>query len=449
MSSRRSLEIQRRLDAALQAFEAGDCERATTQLRGALEVDPKDPNAHQLLSVVLFQLGREVEAITHLEESLAIAPANGDAWLNLGNMVASRDRSKAEQAFRTALEFAPNLVPARGCLASMYVDDGRYAEAAIELRALLAFAPDDGSALRLLAKSLRETRDFAGAVDVALHAFRTTPDERLRAAISRTYFLWFDSVDTNPAAARPVLEAWLGFDPADPVAKHMHAALTGADAPARASDAFVQQHFDEFAPTFDEVLGRLEYRAPEQVAEQIARIFPKPSASLAIVDLGCGTGRCGPLVRAWAAHLVGVDLSEKMLERAERLGVYDVLVQRELTGYLDDKEAAFDLAFAADTFIYFGPLEEVFAATFRALVPGGVFVAGFELLGGGDEDAFRLHTGGRFAHREDYVRSRLREAGFEVLDVVAKTLRLNYLEPVCGIIASARKPGGVVPSSQR
>ena len=42
-----------------------------------------------------------------------------------------------------------------------------------------------------------------------------------------------------------------------------------------------------------------------------------PSASRPrILDAGCGTGLCGPLLRPLAARLVGVDLSEKMVELA-------------------------------------------------------------------------------------------------------------------------------------
>ena len=35
-----------------------------------------------------------------------------------------------------------------------------------------------------------------------------------------------------------------------------------------------------------------------------------------VLDAGCGTGLCGPLLRPYAKRLVGVDLSSGMLERA-------------------------------------------------------------------------------------------------------------------------------------
>ena len=42
------------------------------------------------------------------------------------------------------------------------------------------------------------------------------------------------------------------------------------------------------------------------------------SRSLDVLDAGCGTGLCGPLVAPYARRLVGVDLSEAMLARPAR-----------------------------------------------------------------------------------------------------------------------------------
>jgi predicted TPR repeat methyltransferase len=42
--------------------------------------------------------------------------------------------------------------------------------------------------------------------------------------------------------------------------------------------------------------------------------------------------------------------------------VYDELVRRELTMYLRDSVATFDVIVSADTLVYFGALQEVLAA---------------------------------------------------------------------------------------
>ena len=99
--------------------------------------------------------------------------------------------------------------------------------------------------------------------------------------------------------------------------------------------------------------------------------MPKRSKSLDVLDAGCGTGLCGPLIAPYARRLVGVDLSARMLAQAKTKNVYDELVKCELTAYLRDSPGAFDAIVSADTLVYFGPLQDVVAASARALRPGG------------------------------------------------------------------------------
>ena len=107
--------------------------------------------------------------------------------------------------------------------------------------------------------------------------------------------------------------------------------------PARASDAYIEKTFDSFAASFDAKLAKLlDYRAPALVAEMLAHAGVDAARSLDVLDAGCGTGLCGPLVAPYARRLVGVDLSEAMLDRARARNVYDELVTGELTAYLRD-----------------------------------------------------------------------------------------------------------------
>ena len=93
-----------------------------------------------------------------------------------------------------------------------------------------------------------------------------------------------------------------------------------------------------------------------------------------MLDAGCGTGLCGPLLAPYARRLVGVDLSEGMLALAKEKNVYDALMKSELTDYLRDHAAAFDVIVSADTLVYFGDLEDVLAAAAGALRPNGLFI---------------------------------------------------------------------------
>ena len=55
------------------------------------------------------------------------------------------------------------------------------------------------------------------------------------------------------------------------------------------------------------------------------------------VDLGCGTGLLGPILKPHTKHLIGVDLSPKMLALTElqKVGVYSHLFMGEMKSLLD------------------------------------------------------------------------------------------------------------------
>jgi predicted TPR repeat methyltransferase len=235
---------------------------------------------------------------------------------------------------------------------------------------------------------------------------------------------------------------WLEKEPDHPIVQHLLAACTGKDVPERASDGCIETMFDRFSQHFEETLSELKYQAPRLVAAMLEDSGRKPSKSLDILDVGCGTGLCGPLIAPWARRLTGVDLSAGMLARAKEKNVYDQLVKTELTTYLQGELEAFDVIVSADTLVYFGELRQVFAAASRALRPGGVFICTLERLvqddGGVD---FRIETHGRYSHDRRYVEGVLADAGLRP-EIVPAELRMESGLPVAGLAIRAIKPNG-------
>src|SRR5262245_51443999 len=151
----------------------------------------------------------------------------------------------------------------------------------------------------------------------------------------------------------------------------MVAAVFQRDVPARAADDYVRELFDGAARSFDANLGKLNYRAPELVVAslsreaQVARGAAVTAAATSaaavlgtVLDAGCGTGLCGPLLRAHSARVVGVDLSAQMIERARLRQCYEELVVAELCAFMRSRPGGFDAIVSADTLVYFGALEE-------------------------------------------------------------------------------------------
>jgi predicted TPR repeat methyltransferase len=161
-----------------------------------------------------------------------------------------------------------------------------------------------------------------------------------------------------------------------------------------------------------------------------------------VLDAGCGTGLCGPLIAPYARRLTGVDLSARMLDQARARNVYDELVKGELTAFLCGARAEYDVIVSADTLCYFGPLHDVTAAAAAALRPGGQVVFTVEeLIAGGAESGYSLSARGRYQHAHQYVERVLAAAHLRSA-IASAELRLESGEPVPGLVVRATKPTG-------
>jgi len=97
---------------------------------------------------------------------------------------------------------------------------------------------------------------------------------------------------------------------------------------------------------------------------------------LRVVDLGCGFGWfCRWAREAGASHVLGLDLSEKMLARA-RAETVDSAVAYATADLeqLSLPDAEFDLVYSSLAFHYVADAARLFASIHRALAPGGRLV---------------------------------------------------------------------------
>ncbi|MDW3204061.1 MAG: tetratricopeptide repeat protein [Alphaproteobacteria bacterium] len=235
---------------------------------------------------------------------------------------------------------------------------------------------------------------------------------------------------------------WMRRFPEVPDAQHIGPAISGLGLPKTASAAYVEDIFNDYAPIFDEKLAELGYRAPTLILQALEPHLPPPNRDLVVLDAGCGTGLCAPLLSPHAQHLDGVDLSPGMLEKARAKELYDSLEQQELTAYLNAAPERYDLIVAADVLCYFGDLADAMAAFETALVPTGRLGFSVERLLDDDQVAggYRLNQSGRYKHDPAYVSSILEEAGLILIDIAQEDLRSEYGIPVGGLIVTAAKP---------
>jgi predicted TPR repeat methyltransferase len=236
--------------------------------------------------------------------------------------------------------------------------------------------------------------------------------------------------------AAAVVREWIRLAPENPVPRHLLSAVTGEDVPERAADLYIKRVFDQLAETFEEHLERLEYRAPRLVAEAIAARL-QPEGSLAVLDAGCGTGLCGPLLRPFASRLIGVDLSSGMIEKARERGIYDDLVEAELTDWLiSQTPQTYDVVACADILCYFGDLHRVLSAMGPVLRRGGLLVFTVESAEP-SAAGFRIHPHGRYSHTGAHVSAALTGSSLSLLQIEDQILRLEGGTPVHGLVIAA------------
>ena len=397
------------LALAISMHREGHAEQAGTIYKQILDVDPDNVDALHFLGVAVHQGGRAKAALEYLDRALELMPDHPDALCNRGNVHRSlKNLEKAEADYRRALERRPDDPNTLGNLGTVLRGRGDPEGAIALYRTVLAKKPDHANTWQNLGAALDALERRAEAVAAYREAAWLSPGS---ADLYRDLGLALQ-LNGRLDEAVEMYRRCLALAPDDPRALHMLAAATGDEAVSRASDGFVRDEFDNFAPSFDTKLAALGYCGPTLMADSVKTIAAKLPPRPAVLDAGCGTGLCAPLLRPHAGTLVGVDLSPAMVEEARRRGGYDELVIDELTAYLREHAKTYDLVVSADTLVYFGDLAEVIQAAVYALKTGGFLIFTLERSDPGEAPAgFHLHPHGRFTHTREYVSNVLRQAG--------------------------------------
>ena len=236
-------------------------------------------------------------------------------------------------------------------------------------------------------------------------------------------------------AARKAFAEALRLDAADRQGASLRLAALDGRQPDALPPAYVARLFDDYAPRFSSHLtAELGYRGPQVLSEALNAAAPARRFRRTL-DLGCGSGLAGAVLRTQTDVLVGVDLSPGMIEEARRTGLYDALEVGDVVAFLNAEAAGgADLIVAADVFVYLGDLAPALGAAARALAQGGLLAFTVEAEPG---EAFSLGASLRFRHSRDYVASALAAAGLRPLTLALASTRREAGADVAGFVVVA------------
>ncbi len=396
--------------AALRKHLDGDLQAAERMYREIVLADPGAAQARHYLGYLLQQSGRLQEAYDQLTAAIAIDDRHAEWHFNLGIVLARQERvTEAIDAFNRAIALDPDKYFYRTNLGAAFEANQEWDRAEHCWKAAANLDPDRPDAHYLLSALYLTQERFSEARHCNYRGIVAEPAGSKPKIVLGQALYELGRVDDAIA----LFENWLAEEPDHPVAKHLLAAYRGRQVPARCSKQYVEQTFDAFATSFENVLGRLKYCGPQLVGDYLATLG-LPEASLRILDLGCGTGMVGEVMRPYACELVGVDLSQAMLDRSAAKQVYRQLHKSDITEFLLTTRDQYDLIVCMDTFVYLGRLDEVLALIFQHLKAGGTLLFSTETLIETAGAGYRLNVSGRYSHHPDYLATLLSQAGFSV-----------------------------------
>lgn len=421
-------------------IEAGQLPAAAQALNVAQRKAPRDARVPLVGMRMAQYAGNLKGAIAAAQRALDLAPQWPVAMLELGALLASTgDPEQGKEAMRLASQAVaqePDDPQVLSNAAGIANACGNGPQALEWVRRGVAQSPDNPRLRLALAQMLASTRQHAEAkthFDQLAERFPADPDVALGQ-------LSCALATGQQEAARQHADRALALRPDDANVRYWHAIAHGRT-PATQSPASIAKLYDSYAPGFDAHLAHdLHYRLPERIGQLLRSLYP--DLRFNVLDLGCGTGLVGACLGRISGHIVGVDLSARMIQQAQRRGVYSKFHQVNLLDALAHTPADhYEVITCADALIHVGDLTPVVQGAWRVLRAGGYFIFSCEAAREGEPDlALRLDSN-RYAHRDTAVETLCRQTGFA--DVRVEQLPMLRMEgdaPLPGFLVIARKP---------
>lgn len=421
-----------------------------TELNHALQVltykltqIPDDSNPTHCINRQFYQgvIALLKEDLDTAEEAfltiLSLDGTHTDARTNLGVIALKRGQNqRAITYFSEALGFDEHHENARNNLAATFIHHNRFENARTHYAVLLKDHPDNSEYLY-----------NAGVAEMALGHLSEAKmhfqavlkqDESHNASLTNLASIASRLNQTQDAIH--YLKRAKAANPEDSSSAFMLDALTECAPMRNASPEYAKNLFDNYAVNYEKhMLTTLKYNVPQHIAEQLHQLIPNsvlttsehPMQVQRALDLGCGTGLSGIVLREQSLHLTGIDLSSNMLLEAKQKGIYDELIQSDLVSFLNKQNQTFSIIAAADVLPYLGELDQLIQGVKKALTPAGLFLFTTEISHTTD---WVLQKTARFAHHPNYIVTLAKRYNFTLLTQKSFVARKHHDEDLSVIL---------------
>lgn len=472
----------------------GETEKATSYFEKALAINPQLVSAHNNLALIFFKNDTK-RAESHLRQALEIMPDHVDANYNLGLLLHDCNRHQAKIYFERAAHSNNQFIPARYQLAQIYQAEKAYRKAINWYQSILQIMPSHPDATYKIGLTYLELDDTKRGLDYLEQALQLQPDQddihhnlacvyhhlkRYQDALTHwlqhqqrqpdimtTYnigvcYLYLgryqDAQDhlfevirlspdhhsalvnlgatflqrNQPELACEYYERAQDIRPSDAISHVLSALKQDNSHQETAPPSYVTDLFDNYALHYDNHLSDvLDYQLPKRLSHMISSLLHLAPSSSLTLDLGCGTGLCADALRPISRELVGIDLSQNMLDQASKKSRYDRLLCSNIETLQHEYARRCDLLLCADTLPYIGDLTKLFIAASEYLKTNGYWIFSIEDC---HEKDFSLNQTARFSHNPEYIRRLCGSFGFSVFHHERLALRTQQNAYVDGVV---------------
>lgn len=397
-------------------------EAAKIQFNNVISLNPFHTDALFYLGVLHLEKNALAEAEEAFQNVLEQDSKQIEALSNLGVIALKRQQNQlAIDYFSKALALDNENIEARNNLAATFMHHDRFENALMHYDVLLKKDPNNIEYLYNSGVAQMALGHLNEAICLFDHILNLESTHGSTLNNLAAIYLKMEQREK----AKEYLERALTMNPKDTISAHMLHALTG-DESAATTPEYAHNLFNNYALYYDSHMkGALQYSIPQHIARVIHQLaLPVNTHTL---DLGCGTGLTGIVLREVSQHLTGVDISGKMLAQAKEKDIYNNLVESEISQFLQHNKALYHLIIAADVLPYFGDLDSLFQAIHQHLKPQGYFIFTTEIC---ETYPWSLESSARFSHHPDYIKKLAEQNHFRWISCEKIPARIQNERPL-------------------